>query len=133
MSDIRSIVLREASPVFRGSPKFCQCAEGPTKSSTEDSTEGHRPRNTHQGISPLHGRYPSIYITHSTSELVNPPSWSVSAKTTYSLINATCLNNKTCDYLTEKVESSLPFPPIILTSSEASDALLRHSTYLLRH
>jgi hypothetical protein len=67
----------------------------------------------------------------SDKQRIPPASWSVSAKTTYSLINVTCLNNKTRNYLTEKAESSLPFLPTILTSSEASDALLRRSKYLL--
>jgi hypothetical protein len=65
-------------------------------------------------------------ITYSTSELVNSPSWSVSAKTTYPFINMTCFNNKMRNDLTEKAESSLPFLPIIPTNSEASSVLLSH-------
>jgi hypothetical protein len=49
---------------------------------------------------------------YSTITLVNLSRWSVSAKTTDSLINATCLNNKTRDYLIEMAESSLLFLPI---------------------
>jgi hypothetical protein len=71
-------------------------------------------------------------LTYFTIELVNPTSWSVSAKTTYSLINATCLNNKTRNYLIKKVESSLPFLLIVHINFEASDALLRYLTYLLQ-
>jgi hypothetical protein len=72
-------------------------------------------------------------ITYSTITLVNPSRWSVFAKTTSSLINATCLNNKTRNYLTEKAESSLPFLSILHVNFEASNALLRRSTYLIPH
>jgi hypothetical protein len=74
-----------------------------------------------------------LEITYSTTELVNPLSWSISAKTTHFFINTICLNNKTRNRLTEKAESSLPFLPMIPTKFEASDALLRRLMYLLLH
>jgi hypothetical protein len=74
---------------------------------------------------------PRTLITYFTIKLVNLTSWLVSAKTTYSLINATYLNNKTRNYLTKKVESSLPFLLIVYINFEASNALLRYSIYLL--
>jgi hypothetical protein len=72
-------------------------------------------------------------ITYSTITLVNPSPWSVLAKTTSSLINTTCLNNRTLNYLTEKAEFSLPVLLILHDNFEASDALLRRSTYLVLH
>ena len=72
-------------------------------------------------------------LTCSTITLVNPSPWSVLAKTTSSLINATCLNNRTRNYLAEKAESSLPVLPILHDNFEASDALLRRFTYLILH
>jgi hypothetical protein len=64
-----------------------------------------------------------LRVTYSTIEWVNLSSGSVSAKTTYSLINATCLNNRTRNYLIEKAESSLLFLPILHINFEASNAL----------
>jgi hypothetical protein len=56
---------------------------------------------------------------------------SVSAKTLYFLINATCLNNETCNYLIKKVELSLPFLLIIPTNFKASSAQQMRLTYLI--
>jgi hypothetical protein len=71
-------------------------------------------------------------ITYSTSAWVNLARGSVSAKTLYSLINATCLKNKTRNHLIKKAEFSLLFLPIIPTNFEAFSALLRRSTYLIQ-
>jgi hypothetical protein len=57
----------------------------------------------------------------------------VSTKTTYSLINAIYLNNKTRNYLIEKVESTLRFLLIIHVNFEASSALLGRLTCLLEY
>ena len=89
-----------------------------------------RPETASSVRSPLQNK---VRITYSTITLVNPSPWSVLAKTTSSLVNTTCLNNRTLNYLTEKAEFSLPVLPILHDNFEASDALLRRSTYLILH
>ena len=66
-------------------------------------------------------------------ELATLSSLSVSAKTTDSLINAICLDNRTRNYLIEKGESSSPSLLIITANFKASNALLtRLKHYALR-
>jgi hypothetical protein len=74
-----------------------------------------------------------FHLTYSTIEWDNPSSETVSTKSTHPLINTTCLNNKTRNYLTERAKFSLLFLPTTHTNFKASDALLWRLTYLMQH